>query len=113
VSVQPLRVGVIGAGTVGREVVRAFLEQSGRLAPVDGRPLVLTAVAEKATERAIASGIPAELLTDACAPRRERRRRHRVETMGGAEPAPHAVAAALPPARAWSRRTSTSWPTTA
>ena len=36
-SVQPLRVGVIGAGTVGREVVRAFLERSPRLAPVDGK----------------------------------------------------------------------------
>jgi homoserine dehydrogenase len=96
VSVQPLRVGVIGAGTVGREVVRAFLERSPRLAPSDGAPLVLTAVAEKATERAIASGIPADLLTDAPA--------HMiasddvdivVETMGGAEPAHTLVAAAL------------------
>jgi homoserine dehydrogenase len=96
VSVQPLRVGVIGAGTVGREVVRAFLERSSRLSPPDGAPLVLTAVAEKFTERAIAGGIPAELLTDAPA--------HLVaspevdiivETMGGAEPARTLVAAAL------------------
>ncbi len=93
---QPLRVGVIGAGTVGREVVRAFLERSPRLAPADGRPLVLTGVAEKFTERAIAHGIPAELLTDAPA--------HLiasgecdviVETMGGDEPAHTLVAAAL------------------
>jgi len=96
VSVQPLRVGVIGAGTVGREVVRAFLERSPRLLPSDGAPLVLTAVAEKFTERAIASGIPADLLTDAPA--------HLVasdevdivvETMGGDEPARTLIHAAL------------------
>jgi homoserine dehydrogenase len=95
-SVQPLRVGVIGAGTVGREVVRAFLERSPRLVPSDGAPLVLAAVAEKFTERAIANGIPESLLTDAPA--------HLVasgdidivvETMGGAEPAHTLVAAAL------------------
>ena len=64
--------------------------------PADGAPLVLTAVAEKFTERAIASGIPESLLTDAPA--------HLVaspdvdiivETMGGAEPARTLVAAAL------------------
>ena len=91
-SIQPLRVGVIGAGTVGR----AFLERSPRLAPPDGAPLVLAAVAEKAAERAIESGIPESLLTDAPA--------HLVasgdvdiivETMGGAEPARTLVAAAL------------------
>jgi homoserine dehydrogenase len=96
VSVQPLRVGVIGAGTVGREVVSAFLGRSPRLAPPDGAPLVLAAVAEKLTDRAIASGIPEALLTDAPA--------HLVasdeidvvvETMGGAEPARTLVAAAL------------------
>ncbi len=95
-SVQPLRVGVIGAGTVGREVVRAFLDRSPRLLPADGAPLVLTAVAEKFTDRAIASGIPETLLTDAPA--------HLVasdevdvvvETMGGAEPARTLIAAAL------------------
>jgi homoserine dehydrogenase len=95
-SIQPLRVGVIGAGTVGREVVRAFLERSSRLVPPDGAPLVLAAVAEKFTERAIANGIPEALLTDAPA--------HLVasgdvdivvETMGGAEPAHTLVAAAL------------------
>jgi homoserine dehydrogenase len=96
VSVQPLRVGVLGAGTVGREVVRAFLARDSRLAPVDGRPLVLAAVAEKDVERAIGFGIPEEILTDAPA--------HLVaggdvdvvvETMGGAEPAHTLVNAAL------------------
>ncbi len=95
-SLQPLRVGVIGAGTVGREVVRAFLDRSPRLVPADGRPLVLAAVAEKDVSRAIELGIPESLLTDAPA--------HLVaggdvdvvvETMGGAEPAHTLVHAAL------------------
>ena len=95
-SVLPLRVGVIGAGIVGREVVRAFLEHSTRLAPADGAPLVLAGVAEKFTERAIAFGIPEALLTDAPA--------HLVasgdidvvvETMGGDEPAHMLIRTAL------------------
>src|SRR4051794_18977751 len=65
VSVQPLRVGVIGAGTVGREVVRALLDRSPRLSPPDGRPLVLAAIAVRDVRRAVAAGIPESLLTDA------------------------------------------------
>ncbi len=95
-STQPLRVGVIGAGTVGREVVRAFLERSPRLSPADGRPLVLAAVAEKFTERAIAGGIPAELLTDdAFALLARDDIDVIVETMGGDEPAHALIRASL------------------
>ncbi len=95
-SIAPLRVGVLGAGTVGREVVRAFLERSTRLSPVDGAPLVLAGVAVRDVPRAIAAGIPEALLTDAPA--------HLVasagidvivELMGGTEPARTLVRAAL------------------
>jgi homoserine dehydrogenase len=95
-SIQPLRVGVLGAGTVGREVVRAFLDRSPRLVPADGAPLVLAGVAVRDVARAAAAGIPEALLTDAPA--------HLVaspevdvivEVMGGAEPARTLVRAAL------------------
>ena len=95
-SAQPLRVGVLGAGTVGLEVIRAFLDRSPRLEPADGRPLVLTAVAVRDVGRAASRGVPERLLTDAPA--------HLVagdevdvvvETMGGAEPAHTLVHAAL------------------
>ena len=56
-STQPLRVGVIGAGTVGREVVRAFLEGSTRLTPADGRPLVLSRYARTAFATLLVMGI--------------------------------------------------------
>ncbi len=95
-STQPLRVGVIGAGTVGREVVRAFLERSPRLTPPDGRPLVLAGVAEKFTDRALAFGIPAGLLTDDPASLLARDDLDVVvEAMGGDEPAHSLVRAAL------------------
>lgn len=95
-SRAPLRVGVLGAGTVGREVVRAFEAFPERLAPADGAPLTLVGVVVRDVERARARGLPAELLTDAPA--------HLVaspevdvvvELMGGDEPARTLIAAAL------------------
>lgn len=95
-SGRPLRVAVLGAGTVGREVVRGFLEHPERLRPSDGSALALVAVAVRDQSRAIASGIPPELVGDAPA--------HLiaspdtdviVELMGGDEPAHTLVAAAL------------------
>jgi homoserine dehydrogenase len=91
-----LRVGVLGAGTVGREVVRALLERPGDFQLSDGAALALTAVAVRDTARAAAAGVPAELLSDAPA--------HLVaddeidvivELMGGDEPAHTLIAAAL------------------
>ena len=95
-SRAPLRVAVLGAGNVGREVVRALLEHSERLCAADGAPLVLTGVACRDLGRARASGIPANLLTDApahlvAAPDTD----IVVELMGGHEPARTLIAAAL------------------
>jgi homoserine dehydrogenase len=89
-------VGVLGAGTVGQEVIRMLLEHPERLCAADGAPLVLAGVACRDLDRARRSGIPGHLLTDAPA--------HVVadpdidlivEVMGGDEPARTLIAAAL------------------
>ncbi len=92
----PLRVAVLGAGTVGGAVVQAFLERPEKLAPFDGARLVLAGVAEKDFAKAAARGIPAAILTDAAAdlvadPAID----VVVELMGGDEPARTLAAAAL------------------
>jgi homoserine dehydrogenase len=95
-SGSPLRVAVLGAGTVGREVVHALLERPAELRSGDGRSLVLSALAVRDVERAVAAGIPASMVSDAPA--------HLVadpeidvvvELMGGDEPAHTLIAAAL------------------
>ena len=95
-SGAPLRVAVLGAGTVGREVVCALLERPEALRPSDGVALVLTGIGVRDVERAVERGLPAELLTDAPA--------HLVaddeadvivELMGGDEPAHTLISAAL------------------
>ena len=89
-----LRVAVLGAGTVGWPVVRAFLERPGSLAPFDGVPLTLAGVADLFMDRLVARGLPAAIVTDAPA--------HLVadpevdvvvELMGGDEPARTLIAA--------------------
>ena len=57
-----LRVGVLGAGTVGSEVVRALLVRPDDLHASDGATLELTAVAVRDPARGVAAGVPAELL---------------------------------------------------
>jgi len=92
----PLRVVVLGAGTVGREVVRALLERGDALRPADGAALELAGVTVRDLAKAVAGGIPEALLSDAPA--------HLVadpdvdvvvELMGGDEPARTLIAAAL------------------
>ena len=92
-----MRVAVLGAGTVGREVVRALLElarPTGRAA--SGARFELAGVAVRDVDGAVARGLPADLLTDApahlvAAPDTD----VIVELMGGDEPARTLVAAAL------------------
>ena len=92
----PLRVAVLGAGTVGREVVRALLERPEALRTSDGSPLELAGVAVRDVARAAAGGIPEALLTDAPAHLVADPEVHAiVEVMGGDEPARTLIAAAL------------------
>ncbi len=95
-SRPPLRVALLGAGTVGREVARAILERPDDLAAHDGLPITLAGIALRDLDRARAAGLPADLLTDAPA--------HLVaspdvdvvvELMGGDEPARTLIEAAL------------------
>ena len=91
-----LRVAVLGAGTVGREVVRAILERPGTLRPVDGAAIQLVGVAVREVAKARGSGIPSELLTDAPAHLVASDETDAVvELMGGDEPARTLIAAAL------------------
>ena len=93
---RALRIAVLGAGTVGGEVVRALVERGSELVAADGAPLELAGIAVRDIARARAADLPAELLTDAPA--------HLVaaddtdvvvELMGGDEPAHTLIAAAL------------------
>lgn len=84
----PLRVAVLGAGTVGREVVRELLERRSAEFQVVG-------VAVRNFGRAEAAGIPETLLTDAPAHLVAGDSDVIVELMGGEEPARTLIEAAL------------------
>ncbi len=97
-SRAPLRVAVLGAGTVGGAVVAELVGGSGSSGRVGGPAsgLVLAGVASRDLDRARSRGVPAALLTDAPA--------HLVadegvdavvELIGGDEPARTLIAAAL------------------
>jgi homoserine dehydrogenase len=95
-SRAPLRVAVLGAGTVGRAVIDALVARGDRLESADGAPLRLVGIAVRDLGREREPGLPADLVTDAPA--------HLVadpdsdlivEAMGGDEPARTLIAAAL------------------
>ncbi len=92
----PLRVAVLGAGSVGREVVRGLLERGARMVAAAGGPLAVSGIAVRDVARAVGRGLPEDLLTDAPA--------HLVaspgtdlvvELMGGEEPAFTLISASL------------------
>jgi homoserine dehydrogenase len=87
-----LRIAVLGAGTVGREVVAALLGARPRGA---GASFELAGVAVRDLGRAQAAGVPAGLLTDAPAHLVAGSADVIVELMGGEEPARTLIAAAL------------------
>jgi homoserine dehydrogenase len=86
---RPLRVAVLGAGNVGREVVRALL--SGW----EGPTFDLVGVAVRDLPKAQAAGMPANLLTDAPAHLVANEVDLIVELMGGEDPAGTLIEAAL------------------
>jgi homoserine dehydrogenase len=95
-SRSPLRVGVLGAGTVGGAVLDSLLHHPDRLVSADGSPLAVVAVAVRDVARTRDDGLAGDILTDAPA--------HVVadpdtdvivELMGGIEPARTLIAAAL------------------
>lgn len=95
-SRPPLRVAMLGAGTVGGAVVAWVLAHPDRLATTDGSGIAIAGIAVRDLARARSAGIPSDLLTDGPA--------HLVadpdtdvvvEVMGGDEPARTLIAAAL------------------
>ena len=92
---RPLRVAVLGAGTVGREVVAGLLEPRSPGLAADGGAFELVGVAARDLVRAAARGVPAHLLTDAPAHLVVGAADIVVELMGGDEPARTLIAAAL------------------
>ncbi len=95
-SRPPLRIGVLGAGTVGHAVIDGLTLRPDRLRSADGAAIQLGGIAVRRLDKDRSDGFPTALLTDAPA--------HLVadpeidvvvEVMGGDEPARTLIAAAL------------------
>jgi homoserine dehydrogenase len=86
---RPIRVAILGAGTVGAEVARGFLRSKDRrIGPAGGRMLELAAIADMNVQGAVDRGMPRELIVpDAAALVARKDVDLVVELLGGAEPA--------------------------
>jgi homoserine dehydrogenase len=94
---RPLRVAILGVGTVGAEVARGFLRSPDRqIGPAGGRMLELVAIADMNVQGAVDRGMPRELIVpDAAAVIRRDDVDVIVELLGGDEPARSLIAEAL------------------
>jgi homoserine dehydrogenase len=94
---RPLRVAILGAGTVGAEVARGFLRSPDRqIGPAGGRMLELVAIADMNVQGAIDRGMPGDLVVpDAFAVAHRDDVDVVVELLGGDEPARSLIAEAL------------------
>jgi homoserine dehydrogenase len=94
---RPLRVGLLGAGTIGAEVARGFVHQPDRrIGPAGGRMLELSAIADMNVQGALDRGMPRDLLVPDAAPLVQRDDVDViVELLGGDEPARSLIAQAL------------------
>ena len=85
-QVRPIRIALIGAGTVGSKVASLMLEQSEDLEARSGAPLVLVGVGVKDASKS-RPGIPKELITTDVPSLLAKDIDIVVEVMGGIEPA--------------------------
>jgi homoserine dehydrogenase len=94
---RPLRVAILGVGTVGAEVARGFLRGSDRqIGPAGGRMLELVAIADMDVQGAVDRGMPREIIgPDAEAVMRRDDVDVVVELLGGDEPSRTLIAEAL------------------
>ena len=94
---RPLRVAILGVGTVGAEVARGFLHSPNRqIGPAGGRMLELVAIADMDVQGAVDRGMPREIIVpDAEAVMRRDDVDVIVELLGGDEPSRTLIAEAL------------------
>jgi homoserine dehydrogenase len=94
---RPVRVAILGVGTVGAEVARGFLRHPDRrIGPAGGRMLELVAIADLNVQGAVDRGMPREIMVpDAGAVVRRDDVDVVVELLGGDEPARSLMAEAL------------------
>jgi homoserine dehydrogenase len=94
---RPLRVAILGVGTVGAEVARGFLRSSDRqIGPAGGRMLELVAIADMNVQGAVDRGMPREItVPDAASVVHRDDVDVVVELLGGDEPARSLIAEAL------------------